>query len=363
MRTGAVGLVALSITLVSCATMPTPPTVGLPSAAPLPSSTTTTTTSQPPTTTTTTVATTTTAPPQPISLINGLEVDDPSLLTRRVLAVKIDNHPRARPQSGIQEADMVIELMVEGITRFISIWHESDSDYLGPVRSGRPTDATLLQALSEPTFAISGAQRWIYDIFDSHDIHMLGESHRGLFRISGRSAPHNLYADTGDLRSSADDIGYPDLTPPAPIWEFGPMSEFTPEATSVRIDFNGNIVSWSWDEDTGLWLRSASGSPSMWRSRTGETGRVGFPVLVALYVEQYRATPDGPGSPVPASRTVGSGKAFVFADGRASQGTWSRSSESSWFVLTDDHGEIIVVPPGRVWVSLVPDETGLTFDH
>ena len=149
--------VALGLTLVACTgnpeplTLQTSPTV---SAAP-------TTTVSPQVETTTTTAETTTTTPGTLSLLNGTPVQDPTLLNRHVLAVKMDNHPKATPQSGVEFADAVIELRVEGITRFITLWHESDADYLGPMRSGRPTDAHLLPAFNEPTFAISGAQAWV----------------------------------------------------------------------------------------------------------------------------------------------------------------------------------------------------------
>ncbi len=355
MRTATVRLVALGLIFAACTGA---------SAEPLPSSTTSTTEpATPSTTTTSTVAPTTTLPPPPTSVINGILVDDPSLLDRRVLAVKIDNHSEARPQSGIEQADMVIELMVEQITRFISIWHASDSDYLGPMRSGRPTDPTLLRALNEPTFIISGAQDWIYDIITSKGIHVLSEGFDGAFRIQGRRAPHNLYVDTDRLRASADGLGYPDDPPDGPLWEFGPMPESADAATSVRIDFSGNTVRWTWDTQSGLWLRTASGRESTWLNSDGETGRIGVPVLVALYVDQYTARPPGLGQPVPASRTTGTGKAFVFADGKVTEGTWERRSEFHWFRLEDATGEVIVVPPGRVWVSLVPSHRGLTYSE
>ncbi|MDX1468033.1 MAG: DUF3048 domain-containing protein [Acidimicrobiia bacterium] len=356
MRLALAGLATAGLILTACNTQPvTSPTTA---AAPDP---TTTLASSSTSSTTLPVARTTPTSTGSVSRINGMEVDDPTLLDRRILAVKIDNHSRARPQSGIQDADMVIEMMVEGITRFITIWHESDSDYLGPVRSGRPTDAALLQALNEPTFAISGAQDWVYGLFTTRDIHLLGQSHDGLFRISARSAPHNLYADTTRLRASAERLGYPDAGPAEPLWEFGPMSEYAPPATSVRINFSSNIVNWLWDPGQRHWLRSTWETPSMWRAQDGETGRIAVPVLVALYVDLYQATPSGPGSPVPASRTTGTGKAFVFADGRVVEGTWTRPSESDWFLLTDGDGELLYVPPGKVWVSLVPSSTGLSY--
>jgi hypothetical protein len=317
----------------------------------------TTTTTTPTTTTTSTTSTSTTSTTLDTgetSLLNGLPVDDATLLDRRVLAIKIDNHPRARPQSGIDQADMVIELMVEGITRFITLWHESDVDYLGPNRSGRPTEAELLPAFNQPTFVISGAQGWVQVMLRDHGLSLIKELSEGTFRVSERSAPHNLYVDTFVLRETADRRGYPDDPPVGPVWDFGAMPPDAASASSVNIDFSGNEVVWDWDQTEGLWLRTADGVESMVSDQEGEETRLGFPVLVALYTEQYRI------NGLPSSHTLGSGEAFVFADGKVVEGTWVRDEETEWFTLTDADGNPIDVPPGRAWVSLVPANRGLT---
>ncbi len=326
--------------------------------------TTTTTTSTPSTTSTSTTLAPTTTETGETSLINGTTVESPELLERRVLAVKIDNHPRANPQSGIDQADMVIELMVEGITRFLTIWHESDSEYLGPMRSGRPTDPTLLTAMNEPTFALSGAQDWVQQLIRAKDVHLIGEvGQPQTFRVSGRSAPHDLYVNTVALREYADGRGYPNDPPEGPLWAFGPMPSSAEQASQVTIDFSGNTVLWDWDEETGMWQRSGFGDESTVRDEEGEETRLGVPVMVALYVDQYSVSPPSgaSGSSLPSSRTTGSGEAFIFADGRVLIGAWEREDESEWFTLTDENGKMMLVPPGRVWVSLVPSNRGLTY--
>lgn len=298
-----------------------------------------------------------------VSPINGLPVEDLALIDRRVLGIKIDNHANARPQSGIDRADMVIELMVEGITRFLTVWHQSDSDYLGPVRSARPTDPTLLQAFNEPTFAISGAQDWVQAVVRSTGVHMIGEVRPATFRISERRAPHNLYVNTRLLREHADSLAYPDLPPNGPIWDFGPMPFGADAVSSVQINFSGNLVNWTWDEEDETWLREVGGRPSNWRDQDKEIGQIAFPVLVALRVRQYTAFPPSgfAGTALPASRTKGSGKAFVFADGKVVEGIWHRQTGTDWFLLTGANGEIIMVPPGQVWVSLIPTNGSLTW--
>jgi Protein of unknown function (DUF3048) N-terminal domain/Protein of unknown function (DUF3048) C-terminal domain len=356
MRTTVARLVTLALLLAACSAAAEEPVDS--------STSTSTSTSSTTSTSTTSTSTTSTTVVKETSLLNGLPVDDPALLDRRVLAVKIDNHPAATPQSGIDQADMVMELMVEGITRFITYWHESDSDYLGPNRSGRPTDAEILTALNEPTFVISGAQAWVQNLIRSKDINLIKETSEGTFRISGRKAPHNLYVDTNVLRQTADGRGYADNPPDGPLWSFGPLTGPTRPATHVDIEFLTNHVQWDWDATEGLWLRTGYGEESMYRNEDGTEGRLGFPVLIALYVEQYTASPSGgqSGTNLPAEHTTGQGRAFVFADGKVSEGTWERPSEDEWFTLRTESGEIMNVPPGQSWVSLVPANRGLAIE-
>ena len=357
MRTTTARLVALGLILSACS-----------SSAAEPIATTTSTTE--PTTTTSTTSTTT--PPAPAttlddpatSLVNGLPVEDEVLLQRRLMVVKIDNHPIANPQSGIEDADMVLELRVEGITRFMTFWHESDSEYLGPNRSGRPTDAAILAAFEEPTFVISGAQAWVQSLIRSKDVNLIKELSGGTFRIPERRSPHNLYVDTNSLRNTADDRGFSDAPPLGPFWEFGPLSAQADPATSVTIDFGSSDVVWDWDPLTKTWLRTAYGKEGTYLDPDGEEQRVGVPVLIALYAEPYTAHPPSgvSGKSLPSSRVTGSGKAFVFADGRVTEGTWEREREEDWFTLVDSNGEMLLVPPGKSWMSLVPTQWGLTIE-
>lgn len=358
MRTAIAGLVALTLLLAACSP-------GEETAESTTTSDPTTTSSTPSTSTTSTSTTSTTLEEGPPSLVNGLPVGDPALLDRRILAVKIDNHPRANPQSGIDQADMVIELMVEGITRFLTIWHESDSDYLGPNRSGRPTDAAILAAFPEPTFVLSGAQAWVQNLIVSKGVNMIKETSEGTFRVSGRSAPHNLYVDTNVLRETADARGYADDPPEGPLWQFGPIAADARPASRVDIEFNTNRVFWDWDETEGLWLRTAYGEESTVVAEDGTEDRIGVPVLVALYVEQYMASPGGgqSGTNLPSSRTTGQGRAFVFAEGKVTEGTWERETEEEWFTLRTESGSIMNVPPGQSWVSLVPANRGLSIEE
>ncbi|MEX0667577.1 MAG: DUF3048 domain-containing protein, partial [Acidimicrobiia bacterium] len=155
------------------------------------------------------------------SPLNGLPAT--GLATqRRLIAVKIDNAFSARPQSGIEQADAMMELMVEGgLSRMVGLFHHSDSSYVGPVRSVRPTDA-VLESLGA-TVGISGAQPWIADMVGAQGVPIIREGQVGpptMFRIAGRVAPYNLYTNSDELRLEADRRGYAD-NPPPDLFNFG----------------------------------------------------------------------------------------------------------------------------------------------
>lgn len=313
-------------------------------------------------TTTTTEAASTTAPYDgPVEPLNGLPIDDAALADRRVMAVKIDNHPEARPQSGLEQADAVIEILVEGgFTRFIALFHSSDTGYVGPIRSGRPTDPSMLKAMNA-TFTISGGQPWVIDYIVGRDINLIGEV-AGTYRVSHRVAPHNLFGDTVALRETADGRGYSDQFP-GPLYEVGPW-EGLPEERAELISLSwatGNLVNWQ-HTDEG-YLRFVGTSAHNWIDRDGNGGQLTFDVLVVLVGDPYTASPPAGvrGQSLPATTTVGAGAAYIFYEGRVLEGTWSRDDIDQPFTLLDADGNRMTVPPGRPWVSLFPSDRSITW--
>lgn len=326
----------------------------------------TTTTTAPPPTTTTTVpvtttsssTTTTTEAPGPVSNLNGLPADDPADLERRVIAVKIDNHWNARPQSGINLADAVYELPVEAsLTRFIALFHDNDANYIGPMRSGRPTDPTLLKPLGA-TFVISGAQPWVIGRINSAGVPLIGEVRPATFRIGSRYAPHNLYADSELLRESADARGYADDPPPG-FFSFGEFAGGEP-ATEIFFDWSGTTqVTWKWNGER--YQRWTGGDWQMWVDEAGtEGGPLEADTLIALFAPRYTASGSS-GSSVPAMDAVGSGRALVFAQGEVIEGTWSRDTIEESFHLTDAAGAELTIPVGVPWVNIFPDSRQITW--
>jgi hypothetical protein len=294
--------------------------------------------------------------PETLSPLNGLPVRG-QVPTRRVLGVKIDNAAEARPQSGIEAADVVVEIWVEGITRFLSLWQRADTDYVGPIRSMRPTDFHILNSM-EATFVNSGGQGFVQAIGNASNVEYFQEP-AGSFRVSGRFAPHNLYGDTEALRE-LDTRGARYDEALEPLWNFDEMPTDAVDVTTITTNWpQGYVVSWEWNGEA--WDRFTLGAPHEWITQDGATReQVTTDTLVMLEMELQTAG-GGSGTPVPESVTTGSGTAWVFADGKVHEGTWAREADTEWFTLTTADGEEMAVPPGRQWLIL-PPPGGVVFE-
>src|SRR5699024_3549017 len=63
-------------------------------------------------------------------------IDTNETIDNRIVGVMVNNHPDARPQSGLSQADMVFEILAEGhMTRFLALFHSEQPEQIGPVRS------------------------------------------------------------------------------------------------------------------------------------------------------------------------------------------------------------------------------------
>ena len=300
--------------------------------------------------------------PSGVSPLNGLTVDDPTLLDRRVVGVKVDNAPAAQPQSGLQDADAVIEILVEAdATRFIALFHASDSELVGPIRSLRPSDLPIASVLGA-TLAISGGQQWVLQMAAGHEVDLITED-QGLMRVATRPSPHNLYTTTEDLRDIADDLVYSD-DPPVAWLPFGEWPLPTAPAETVTITWAvGAAVQWRYDTATRTYLRWTGPDPNTWIDEEGEIGQIDTDVLIVFGARFYVANPPTgvQATPVPAVDSVGSGPAWVFSQGRAWLGTWQRDFPTDPFTLIGNDGQTATVPGGRIWMSVLPEAQHVVF--
>jgi Protein of unknown function (DUF3048) N-terminal domain/Protein of unknown function (DUF3048) C-terminal domain/Abnormal spindle-like microcephaly-assoc'd, ASPM-SPD-2-Hydin len=289
---------------------------------------------------TTTGATTTTA-------VERLALTGEVIASRPALVVKVDNVD-AEPQSGLNQADIVFEEIVEGqATRFAAVFNSSEANPVGPIRSGRTQDINLLLSLNDPAIAYSGANEAVNAALQDAGFELFGEGTPGFFRRDDLPAPHNLYANIAALWPQIVSSG--DAVPAFEYVEPGQDVAGTP-VTFVEMLVGSYDVRWDWDATQGLFLRSQLGS-----AHELIDGRASADNVVVLVLE-YGTSPAGGG---PEANTLGSGTAVVYSDGRKIEGTWNRDNSTDPFSL-EAGGQPILLAPGRTWVELVDQQHNLT---
>jgi Protein of unknown function (DUF3048) N-terminal domain/Protein of unknown function (DUF3048) C-terminal domain/Abnormal spindle-like microcephaly-assoc'd, ASPM-SPD-2-Hydin len=265
---------------------------------------------------------------------------------RPALVVKIDNVD-AEPQSGLNQADLVFEEIVEGqATRFAAVFNSMDANPVGPIRSARTQDVDLLQSLNDPALAYSGANEGVNAALQATGFELLSEGNPGFFRRDDRPAPHNLYANIAAL--------WPQLTSSGnavPAFDYvAPGTEVTgTPVTFAQMMVGSYDVRWDWDATQRLFLRSQLGSP-----HELVDGRASANSIIVLVV-QYGTSPAGGG---PEAQTIGTGAAVVYTTGQKIEGTWTRQSATEPFHL-EAGGQPILIAPGRTWVELVDAQHNL----
>jgi len=297
-------------------------------------------------------------PVGPVYPLTGLPIDpdDDTGERRAALVVKVDNHPRARPQTGLEQADIVFDVRAEGVTRFAAVYQSQVPDPVGPVRSSRTSDFDIIVGFDRPIYASSGGNEYVARKLRTLPIVELTNLTRTeYFRDFSRPAPHNLYVNASDLYALAPD----DLTAPAPWFTYRNVAEPTSSdgvaiAGPVTIDYTGSpTVTHTWDATRMGWLRNQDNNP-----HTNATGDQLAPENVVIIVTEYGVSPADPISPE--VRSTGSGPLAVLTDGRAIAGRWERPNADDKLMLYDDNNNLIELTPGRTWV-LMPELGQVTF--
>jgi hypothetical protein len=295
----------------------------------------------------------------PVALVNPLtgEPVDHSLAHRVAVVVKIDNIQQALPQTGVNQADVVYEEMVEGgLSRLAAVFLGDYPHLVGPVRSGRLTDEGIADDLNHPVLAYAGTNGIFQPILAAQPLHVVEiDNYPDLFFQTGSNVPpHNTYIDVAKVAATVSDPSGPE-----PLWEFRKSdAPFTgpgaAAASSVSIDFPAAAVLWSWDSRSRTWLRTQNGVPdndSAGQRLSAANVIVQFiPYVTSAYVSGEGASAQG--TPIPTGEMVGSGTAYFLSGGTVVRGTWQRASLTSRTVYRNLAGQPIRLAPGRTWVEL-----------
>jgi hypothetical protein len=323
--------------------------------------------------TTTTSSSTTTTVPVSTTLgaaagtapLTGLPLADAAKAARPVLVVKIDNAPKARPQVGLNQADVVVEEKVEdGVTRLFVLFHSNDSDPVGPVRSARTTDITMVTPLHHPLFAYSGTNATFQKLVNRAPLVDVGVSAapKDYTRHGDRPAPYNLFTNTSALFARKTAAS----TAPPPLFAYRAAGQplAAPSAVAsagVHLEYRGQhittVVDYTWDAGSGTWKRVEDGTPHV----DGAKVQVAPRNVVVQFVNYHNTGQvDRSGTAVPEAELIGSGDAWIFTDGKVVKGRWSKPSPEAVTAYTGPDGAPVALTPGQTWVELPPPGSGTT---
>jgi hypothetical protein len=308
---------------------------------------------------TTATATATTPPPPPLYPLTGVQA--PGIVNRPALAVKIENSIDARPQTGLNAADMVWEEVVEGgITRYVAVYQSGVPAEIGPVRSVRPMDPAIAAPL-HGLLAFSGGQQQYVDAVSAAGLQVLSmdAGSAGFHRVSSRRAPHNVYATTQTLLDQADPAH--NVSPPGQFQFALPSAQPSTAvsgvpASALHLTLSGSShPTWTWSAGDGAWLRAEGASPAV--EADGTQMRATNVVVLRVNIVNTAAR-DPAGNPVPETELVASGDALVASAGQILWATWSKASVGDPVVLAAPDGSPVLLAPGTTWVELVPNGSG-----
>ena len=300
----------------------------------------------------TTAAQTTEEPKQPA--INGVEVYQ-SIAHRRPLAVVIENHPDSRPQSGLTDADIVYETLTEGgITRFLALFQTRDVENIGPVRSARPTFLFLVNQWAGVFTHVGGSEQALKEIRTNvfRNVTDIDEFYNGKYfrRAADRTAPHNTYTSTQQLREYVQSKKAENWTP-GTFWNFKtiPTHELKPTITKLTIPFStaSYKVDYTFDPATNTYKRLVGGKAAIDRNNQQQISPSN--VLLQFTDVTYVPISDTTSASMELDQ---SGTLVLFTGGDMIDGKWRY--EKGELIYTDKEGKPLTLQPGQTWIELVP---------
>jgi hypothetical protein len=264
-----------------------------------------------------------------------------------VLAVKIDNIGRARPQTGLGGADIVYVLPVEGgLTRFLAVFSSHFPPVIGPVRSAREDDLQLLAQFGRPAFAYSGAQPRLLPVVEhARIVDLYSGIVGGYHRDHHRMAPYNLYANSATLRaeakaaSPAHDIGF----------RFGPAPAGGTATGTEAVSYPAASFAFTWSAASNRWLVSMDGRPAA----STDSGRLSAATVVIQHTVVRKSPYIEWGALPPYAESTGAGTALVLRDGESYPARWSRPTPDGGTTFTTPGGQPMTFAAGPVWILLI----------
>jgi hypothetical protein len=366
-----IALLIMIAGLAACSLGATPEPTALPTFTPPPSPTATATATLTPTPTPTVVYPAEgmgpSGFPTDVNPLTGLKVEDPALLERRPMAIKVSNLPRnVRPQFGLSLADMVYEYYTEqGSTRFVALFLGRDAETVGSIRSARLFDANIVRMYRAILAFGSGDVRVRDRLYNSEYASRLVSEFPAGCPPMCRYEPNGvnyLVTNTAELSKYVTESGVPNgrQNLDGMFFKREPPEGGTASG-SAFVHYSGGIYNrWDYDPATGKYARFSETTDNLSGPEndtyapltdrlTNEPITADNVLVVLMPHEYYSVNPeiiDVPFGP--------SGTAYLFRDGQVYKVLWQRPSAESVLYLTLEDGTTpFPFKPGNTWVEVM----------
>lgn len=280
-------------------------------------------------------------------------------ITARPVLVTINNHPLARPQSGLAEADVVYEMLAEGdVTRFLALYQSEIPESIGPIRSARDYFIDIAKGL-DAFYIAHGYSPDAKSLLDKRVVeHMNGMQYDGIYfkRSSERKAPHNSYTTGENIALGAEKVGASLLYQKKvsyPFYDAEDNVKIGVQANEVAIQYsNGGKFNshYLYDAEKNRYTRFSANVQT-------EDYVTKQPIELSnvLFFEMPHRVIDNEGRRD--ITIVGGGNAYVFQAGMMREVKWE-NADGMLIAIEEDGSEVKLVP-GKTWVHLVPTAPGL----
>jgi hypothetical protein len=275
-------------------------------------------------------------------------------INERIIAVMINNHGKARPQTGVDHADMVYEVLSEGmITRLVALYQSKSPEVIGPVRSLRPYLIDIANGF-DAVFAHAGGSQEALNIVKNRGLPSLDEIYNAgpsFYRVNFRKAPHNLYTNINLLREGAERRKYNEESTIPSIKFKDPMEKMEGlDAGWINIEYHSSYqVAYEYDTETQLYTRFARGEPHVDMETT-------LPLTTTnlFVIETTHKTLDKVGRR--AIDVMSEGNGYLFQRGKMQEVHWKNVDG---VIRPMKNGEELGLYPGVTWVNIIPNSPGL----
>lgn len=328
--------------------------------------------------------------PEGINPLTGLPYPNEEAAARRNLIVKISNYPPVvRPQTGVNQADVVFEIEAEGgVTRFAAIFRSNAPDHVGSIRSARLLDLELVR-MYEALLAYSGTSEpiqrlllrsdFVYQTFSPLKGDNCEEAGFCRFPQDGLAYEHTMFLDTNKVWELATrrnvNTGYR-----AKGFAFNETPDPGGQpANDVFIDWYGQTdARWQYDPATGRYLRYTDGKPHIDKGDGQQLWADNLIIIQVPHTERPDLFPEGANYESLEIQLWDQGPAMLVRDGRAYSGFWRRlcdaeatptptyepaaapaeprtcfSKPGTALQIIYGNNLPMMMKPGRTWVSIV----------